>query len=155
MTFWVKGVKQVVFVTYAEDKGNYGEIRFNESRLDKKTDKKVKSFFNGWRMVGTGFEGFDKLVERVKNAPTFDGSDKKKGVMITIKSYSFHQEPYIKDGETKFLNAPQFVIWDWDFYSKDGGGTEGMDTPPVLENDGDNPFGDDEDGDNPFGDDEE
>lgn len=155
MTFWVKGVKQNVFVTYAEDKGNYGIVRFNASRIDKKTDKKVKSFYNGWRMVGQGFEGFDKLVERVKNAPNFEGSDKKMGVMITIKSFSFSQEPYTVDNEIKFPQAPQFVIWDWDFYSKDGeGGKQGMDTPPVVEEDVVD-WGSDEDEETPFGTDED
>lgn len=158
MTFWVKGKENYknVIVTFAEDKGNYGIIRFKEARKDKATGKNVYSFFNGWRVVGTAFEGFDKLVKKVENADTFEGSDKKMGVMITIKSYSFHQEPYTKDGETKFLNTPQFVVWDWDFYSKDSGGKQGMDTPPVVEEDeADSLFGADEEDDSPFGSDED
>ncbi|MFZ2992592.1 MAG: hypothetical protein WA061_02640 [Microgenomates group bacterium] len=136
MSVWVKGNKTVALVTAAEDKGNYGVIRFTTNRLDKKTDKRVKSFFSFWKVAGTAYEGFDKLVERVKNSPKFDNSDKKKAVMIVIKSFSFQQEQYTdkNTGEIVFSKQPQFTVWDWDFFNaEDKGGKEGMDTAPEVE----------------------
>ena len=156
---WVKD-EFVAFVTHAEDKGNFGQIRLFTTRVDKKNDgKKVRSYFSFWSFAGSGYEGFDKLVERVENAPTFEGSDKKMGVMVKIKSYSIGQEPYTdSDGNLVFLKQPRFTVWDWDFFAKgENSGSKDktakvMDTPPVVE---DNPFEDDEvEEDNPFDDEE-
>lgn len=138
MSFWVKGNETVAIVTHVEDKGDYAQLRFTTSRLDKKSNKKVKSYFSFWNVRGSAMEGIDKLAERVANAPTFADSDKKMGVMIVIKSFSFQQESYVdKNGETVFSKQPFFTIWDWDFFdpkAKSGkGGKKNMDTAPEVE----------------------
>ena len=154
MSFWVKGNKTLAIVTHVEDKGDYAQIRFTTSRLDKKSGKKVKSYFSFWNMRGSALEGLDKLVSKLENAPTFNDSDKKMGVMIVIKSFSFQQESYTdKEGNLAYSKQPFFTIWDWDFYSKDdgSGGKAGMDEAPEVEeveeeadDDGDSLFGDDD-----------
>ena len=153
----IRNQKIVAIVTSAEDKGNYGQIRFTTSRLIKGTNEKKKSYFSFWNVAGSGYEGFDKLVERVENAPTFDNSDKKMGVMIVIKSFSMTQEQYEKDGETLFSKTPFFTIWDWDFYNKDSKNTKSasrktsksnMDEAPEVDEEAfldDEPAVDDED----------
>lgn len=163
MSFWIDGQNKTVIVTYAEDKGTYGQIRFTTSRKDKKSGENKKSYFSFWNVVGSGYEGFDKLVKRLKTAPKFADSDKRMGVMIAIKTFSFDQEMYEdKDGEMQFAKQPHFSIWDWDFVEpKNSENNTGkskknnkgkMDTAPVVEDapdeveeDADDLFGADED----------
>lgn len=140
----IRNQKIIAIVTGAEDKGTYGQIRFTTTRLLKNTNEKKKSFFSFWNVAGSGYEGFDKLIQRLEDAPTFDNSDKKMGVMIVIKSFSMTQEQYEKDGEKLFSKTPFYTIWDWDFYnSKDSDDGEKkskvkksdkkMDTPPEVD----------------------
>ena len=150
MSISVKKQNKIVIVTRAEDKGTWGQINFTTNRLEKKgSDKKITSYWSFWKMFGTAYQGFDKLVERLENAPKFENSDKKKGVMIVIKDWDMSMESYQKDGETVYPKSPQFIIWGWDFYKKEGeGGTEGMDTAPEVQD----AFGETDKDENPFGD---
>jgi len=151
MSFFIKGQKVLGIVTKVEDKGEYAQIRFTTSRKDKKSGKAVKSYFSFWNLRGTAMEGLDKLQERLENAPTFNDSSNKMGVMIVIKSFSFQQEKYEnREGETVYSKQPFFTIWDWDFYTpekKDGKST--MDEAPQVEESessrDENPFIDDDD----------
>lgn len=135
MSQWINAGKFEGFkciVTHAEDKGKYGEIRFTTSRKDKATGKYIKSYFSFWRMVGNGFHGFDKLMKRLEDAPTFADSKKKMGVMIVVKTFSIAQEqfPDKKTGEITFSKQPSFAIFDWDFVEPSKG--ESIDTPPIV-----------------------
>jgi hypothetical protein len=129
-----------VFVTSAEDKGNRGEVRFNESRKDKATDKWVPSYYSFWTVLGDAYSIFPKLQTLIENADTFEGTDRKKGVQVTIHSFSIQQEKYTdkNTGEVVYSKQPRFVIWDWSF---SGVSPKQNDETVATEEDGDSiPF---------------
>src|SRR5687767_10408048 len=103
MSFWIKDQNVRVIVTKAEDKGKYGELRFVSSRKDKASGKYIKSYFSFWSVAGTAYQTLPTLIRAIENSGTFDNSDKKKGVQIVIKSFSFQQEKYTdKEGNEVF-----------------------------------------------------
>ena len=150
----LRDTKIIAIVTWAKNEGRYGTINFTTSQKDKNTGERKNSYWKFFRMVGNGFEGFDKLQSKLEKADKWDNG-KTKGVWIVIKSFSMNMEPYKKGDETIFPDKPNFVIWDWDFYSSDDqGGKKGMDTPPVLEDSEDDDtfdFSGDDDDDEVFG----
>jgi hypothetical protein len=129
-----------VFVTNAEDKGKFGEIRFNSSRNDKKTDKWIPSYYSFWAVRGDAYATFSQLQNLIENAETFEGSDRKKGVQVTLHSFSIQQEKYPdkNTGEMVYSKQPRFTIWDWSF---SGVSPKQNDETVVTEDDGDSiPF---------------
>jgi hypothetical protein len=115
MSFNIKGISQKIFVTHAEDKGGYGQIRFYTFR--KKADKFVKSFYSFWAVRSDAYDKFGELLSAIASAPSYDDSSNKKPVTVFIKDFSFSQEKYIdkKTNEEVYSKQPQFVIWNWDF----------------------------------------
>lgn len=143
-----RGNEIVATIWQAEDKGKYGEANF--TTFSKKKDGTYdNSQFSFVRFVGNGFEGFQNIIRQLENS--------KKGVKINIKNMEISRKQYLDDsGKKVYPKNYQFVVWDWDFLSDDDTPetkkkSKKMDTPPVVEQEEEDPFleGEEED---PFAD---
>jgi hypothetical protein len=150
-----RGNKFQATIWQPEDKGKYGQA--NLSTFNKKKDGTFEnSRLSFVRFVGSGFEGFDKIVKK------YD-PDAKKGVKVIIKSMEITCKQYVDDsGKKVYPKNVQFVVWDWEFDegNKKDENEEDMDTAPEVEEKEvevvkkADPFEEDEDGEvDPFADD--
>ena len=139
-----RGNKFQATVWQPEDKGKYGQAHL--STFNKKKDGTYEnSRLSFVRFVGSGFEGFDKILAK------YD-PDSRKGVKIVVRSMEVSCKQYTDDsGKKVYPKNVQFVVWDWDFdegFKKDED-EEDMDTAPEVvekkEEKAEDPFEEEED----------
>jgi hypothetical protein len=102
-------------VVKVEKKSGYSVLKLRTARKDKKTDKWINSTFSFVRFVMTAHDEIDSLIAEVNTCEKFDSGDAKKGIPIILKSVSFGNEPYEKNGETVYPKNYQISVFSWDF----------------------------------------
>ena len=121
-----RGNKFQATVWQPEDKGKYGQAHL--TTFNKKKDGSYEnSRFSFVRFVGSGFEGFDKVVKKFGTT--------EKGVKIIVKSMELSCKQYVDDsGKKVYPKNIQFVVWDWEFDEgiKRDKDADDMDTAPEV-----------------------
>ena len=98
---------QRVKIWAIEKRDRYALVRMGSSRKEKSSGDYKNSTWSFVRFVGNAFEKIDDLKERDT---------------IVLKGAGISQEPYEKDGETRYPKNPQIVVFNWEpFVYEDGG----------------------------------
>ena len=130
-----------VLVSRVDKRENYSLALLRDSRKDKRNDTWVKSAYPNVKFAFNAHAKIDELISALESADTFpDGNSK--GVYIYLKSVSWTNEPYEKDGQKVYPS--QHTVWAWDFESdSDSPGSQKLDTPVVTDDSSDDfPFDD-------------
>ncbi|HUU87981.1 MAG TPA: hypothetical protein VMX17_09520 [Candidatus Glassbacteria bacterium] len=108
-----------------EDKDTYALVKFGTSRKDKRDDSYKNSSWSYTRWVGDAYRKISEL-----------GLEEKSRVIV---KGGISWEPYVDStGERRWSKTPQITIFNVELAEAyDGGGGGRMDTPPQVQDDGD------------------
>jgi len=118
------GDKVYATIWEIEDKDTYAVVKFGTSRKDKRDDSYKNSSWSYTRWVGEAYRKISDLDLQEKSRVVVKGG--------------ISWEPYVDStGERKWAKTPQITIFNVELAEAYGGGGGRMDTPPQVEDDGD------------------